>query len=101
MITELAWNTADCTIDFIIYDRQDGGVTRATTIETSIGRIVIPRCSPGLVTPGHPIPGSVYLPTEHDETGIDEDQLRGELSGYAIGTSSCPMKMRPWWSSIS
>ncbi len=82
LIAELAWNDKTRRADFIVYDRTSGDVTRSDTVEVGGATLIPPRCSADITTPGGNIPGTVLLPCEHDETGLDEDQLRHEVEAF-------------------
>ena len=82
LIAEIAWNCQSQAIDFIVYDRQTQSVSRESRVETSIGILAPPACCKGVVTPGGSIPGTVLVPTEYDETGLDEGVLRADMQAF-------------------
>lgn len=82
LIVELAWNWEQGRPDFVQYDRKTSAISRDVRIETPSGILCPPSCWRGIVTPGWPIDGSVLVPTEFDETGLDEDRLREDVQGF-------------------
>lgn len=81
-IVELAWNETAARTDFIVCDRQTGNVSRADRAETSTGLITVPSLCHGITTPGHPIEGAVFVPTECDPAGQDETRLRDDIETF-------------------
>lgn len=81
-LAELAWNAESGEADFIVYDRVTAQTSRTEAIEATGGTIIVPTICSGIVTPGGDVPGSVYLPTEADLSGEDEDHLRETLRRF-------------------
>jgi len=82
-IIELAWNYENGRPDFIWYDRQTHVVTRSNMVELSKSAdLVVPAWWREIVTPGGFVPGTVFVPTACDETGIDEDRLRQDIAAF-------------------
>lgn len=82
VIAELAWNIDKAGPDFIVYDRATGIVSRADKVQTATGPICVPGICKGIVTPGSPISGLVYLPTEADAFGRDDFRIRADLERF-------------------
>ncbi len=90
LIVELAWNDRKGGVDFVVSDRATHTVSRAERVETGIGAIVPPECCSGIVTPGDPIGGTVFVPTQHDETGEDESTLREDIAAFINTYATLP-----------
>lgn len=82
LIVELAWNSQGGDADFIVYDRQSQSITRHARVEVGDTYLIPPTCCQGIVTPGGDISGSILLPTEYDEAGIDETTLRAQIEAF-------------------
>ena len=82
MIVELAWNSDLNRTDFITYDRQSCAIDRMSVVKIGDKTIVPPTTRKRVVTPGGHIPGTVFVPTEHDEAGTDETRLREDILSF-------------------
>ncbi len=82
LIIELTWNEREGKPDFSIFDRETHAVTRADQARTPSGVLCPPKAWRGIVAPGWPTDGSVYVPTQFDEAGLDEDHVRDEIQGF-------------------
>jgi hypothetical protein len=82
IIVELGWSLESQCPDFIVYDRRTGKVSRVENIVTPVGDMVPPLANGGIITPGSPVPGSVFVPIEADPSGDDESRLRDDLAGF-------------------
>lgn len=82
ILAELVWNIRDGRADFVIYDRLTCEVNRAPVVVTANQEIRPPSGCDGIATPGWPYDGAVLLPTEYDETGLDEDRLRTDVEEF-------------------
>jgi hypothetical protein len=82
VIAELAWNPETGGPDFIIFDRHTGDVSRADRFDTPVGTIVVPGMCQRIVTPGHPIEGAVFVPTDCDPASNDEGRLRADMEAF-------------------
>lgn len=79
IFAELAWSESTSAPDFIVYDRQTHETTRTELPEFEARRLVVPACWQSIVTAGSSDPGMIFVPTEADERGLDEDRLRADL----------------------
>ncbi|UCC31250.1 MAG: hypothetical protein JSU86_03030 [Phycisphaerales bacterium] len=79
LIVELAWNSEADAPDLIRCDRRTQEISRASHIEVNNALLCPPRAWRGVVTPGFPLPGCVFVPTACDESGEDEAQLRADI----------------------
>lgn len=82
LIVELAWSFDTGRPDFIVFDRQTQRVTRADSVTVPGGVLIAPSFAHGVLTPAYPIPGTVFVPSEYDESGIDETRLRHDLEHF-------------------
>ncbi len=82
IIVELAWNWQLGAVDFIIFDRVTKGLRRSEQVDTTVGTISPPSIRQGVVTPGSTVPGMVFIPTECDEGGSDENSLRADVTEF-------------------
>lgn len=82
IIVELAWNCETHQVGFICFDRHTHKVRRSQRVQTAVGPLCPPTAWRGICTPGYGVPGCVLLPTDFDESGLDEDRLRHDLSSF-------------------
>ena len=81
-IIELAFNRKREQPDFIVYDRRTKKVHRCAKITMKRRILIPPTAWYKIVTPGGTIPGSIFVPTEYDESGLDEEQLRCDVQAF-------------------
>ena len=85
VIVELAWNVQAGAPDFVVYDRKTGSVSRQDSVETTVGRLVLPEFTRHIVTPGGDVEGAVLVPTEPDfgrGDEIDDEVLRQDVRAF-------------------
>ncbi len=82
VMAELAWNEVDAVPEFIVYDRKRGGIDRRSFLGIPEGKIVVPCMSEGIVTPGHPIDGSVIVPRACGRMDEQEGVLRRDIGAF-------------------
>lgn len=82
IVAELAYNLKTGAPDFIVYDRASGAVTRSDKVDIGGGFIVPPTICKGIVTPGHPVEGCIYVPTDCDPAKLDTAKLRRDVRAF-------------------
>jgi len=64
IIAELAWNRGEAQPDFIGYNRRTRKANHVSRLDTPNGAIEPPESWQGIVTPGGPVIGMVFVPTD-------------------------------------
>lgn len=82
IVAELAWNADEAGADFVIYERATGHSSRATTVDTQRGILTAPPATTGIVTPGVPVEGAIYVPTDCQPDDGNEIALRRDIETF-------------------